>query len=266
MADFIKASLYAIAASASGARTYQGGDRRFQHLDPLFGRQRRRVQHRGNALMDLGHPDEAVKDFDRASRFPPNYAPPTHSRHARVALGRTNLAFQDFFGKAVELMPQSAVPFNGRGMAHAELKRYHAAVRDLSRAISLNPKYVGGLSPPCPRISRSACTARRGPTRPKCSRSNRRAEPRHSFLLGARPIPATKCSILALDDLNKVIETSPTWSMRISTRHRVRPRRGAPRTLSATLTARLSFDSRTCGPTQCALRRSFNRDQCDAPL
>ena len=57
-----------------------------------------------------------------------------------MALGQSNLAFQDF-RKAVELMPQSAVPFNGRGTAHEQLKRYHAAVRDLSRAVTLNPKY-----------------------------------------------------------------------------------------------------------------------------
>ncbi len=39
-------------------------------------------------------------------------------------------------------MPQNAVPYNGRGRAHAELKRYHAAVRDFTRAITLNPKYA----------------------------------------------------------------------------------------------------------------------------
>ncbi len=39
-------------------------------------------------------------------------------------------------------MPQSAVPFNGRGKAHAELKRYHAAVRDFTRAVGLDPKFM----------------------------------------------------------------------------------------------------------------------------
>jgi tetratricopeptide (TPR) repeat protein len=92
--------------------------------------------------MDLGHPDEAVKDFDRAIALSPNYGAAHNNRgNAHAALGQYEPAFQDY-RKAVELMPQSAVPFNGRGKAHEELKRYHAAVRDLTRAITLNPKYA----------------------------------------------------------------------------------------------------------------------------
>ena len=91
--------------------------------------------------MDLGHPDEAVKDFDRAIALSASYGAAYNNRgNAHVALGQYDAAFQDF-RKAVELMPQSAVPFNGRGLAHEQLKRYHAAIRDLTRAVSIDPKY-----------------------------------------------------------------------------------------------------------------------------
>jgi tetratricopeptide (TPR) repeat protein len=91
--------------------------------------------------MDLGHPDEAVKDFDRAIALSPNYGAAYNNRgNAHALLAQYEPAFQDY-RKAVELMPTSAVALNGRGKAHASLQRYHAAVRDYSRALALNTKY-----------------------------------------------------------------------------------------------------------------------------
>ncbi|MGH7184735.1 MAG: tetratricopeptide repeat protein, partial [Pseudomonadota bacterium] len=163
----------------------------------------------GNALMDFGHPDEAVKDFDRAVALSPNYGAAYNNRgNARVALGQYALAFQDF-RKAVELMPQSAVPFNGRGMAHAELKRYHAAVRDLSRAISINPKYTAayhhradaylglGMYREAAADATQVLTLQPEVTDPDL------------LLLRARANAGDKKLNPALEDLNKAIEVKP---------------------------------------------------------
>ena len=69
--------------------------------------------------MDFGHPDEAVKDFDRAIALSPNYGAAYNNRgNAHAVLAQYEPAFQDY-RKAVELMPTSAVALNGRGKAHA---------------------------------------------------------------------------------------------------------------------------------------------------
>ena len=68
--------------------------------------------------MDLGHPDEAVKDFDRAITLSPNYGAADKHRGNWPRLGSAQFdpAFQDY-RKAVEPMPQSAGADNGRGIA-----------------------------------------------------------------------------------------------------------------------------------------------------
>ncbi len=146
--------------------------------------------------MDLGHPDEAIKDFDRAIALSGNYGAAYNNRgNARAALGQYKPAFHDF-RKAVELMPESAVPFNGRGKAHVELKRYHAAVRDLTRAISLDAKYmaahqnraeanlaIGKYRGGGRRRHSGARIPRRAARRPSCS------------CCAAVPMPATRSSI-----------------------------------------------------------------------
>ena len=70
-----------------------------------------------------GHLYEARARFDRAIALSQNYGVAYNNRgNARVTLGQYDAAFHDF-RKAVELMPQSAVPFNGRGMAHEQLRK-----------------------------------------------------------------------------------------------------------------------------------------------
>jgi tetratricopeptide (TPR) repeat protein len=92
--------------------------------------------------MDLGHPNEALKDFDRAITLSPNYGVAYNNQgNAYAAMHQYDAAFRAF-RRATALLPQSAAAFNGRGRTHAELGRYHAAVRDLTRAISLNQKYA----------------------------------------------------------------------------------------------------------------------------
>ena len=59
---------------------------------------------RGNALMDLGHPDEAVEDSTARSPCPPAMARPTTTGATRSGTRPIRAAFQDF-RKAVELMP-----------------------------------------------------------------------------------------------------------------------------------------------------------------
>ena len=159
--------------------------------------------------MDLGHPDEAVKDFDRAIALSPNYGAAYNNRgnaHARCSPNTSRPSRT--IRKAVELMPTSAVALNGRGKAHASLQRYHAAVRDYSRALALNTKYdaayenrARGL--PCARAS----TVRRRRTSPR--RSPQSPTSPDVLLLRARAYAGDKKYNTAVDDLSKAIELKP---------------------------------------------------------
>jgi tetratricopeptide (TPR) repeat protein len=101
------------------------------------------------------------------------------------------------------------VPFNGRGAAHAELKRYHAAVRDLSRAISLNSKYTAAYR------HRADAYLALGMYRDAVADATQviTLEPDvphpNMLLLRARAYAGDKKLNPALDDLNKLIEEKP---------------------------------------------------------
>ena len=45
----------------------------------------------------------------------------------------------------IELDPKNALAYVNRGNAEAELKQYHAAIKDYDKAIKLDPKYGGCL-------------------------------------------------------------------------------------------------------------------------
>jgi tetratricopeptide (TPR) repeat protein len=99
---------------------------------------------RGIVLLALNLVTEAIKDFDRAIVLTPGYTSAYHNRAtAQFQLGNYEAAGQDFT-RAIDLSPmsapQSAPPLIGRGRVRLAQSRPFAAVRDLTRAISLDGK------------------------------------------------------------------------------------------------------------------------------
>ena len=79
------------------AEADQGSGRRFQQSIQLSPENATVYNNRGNALMDLGHPDEAVKDFDRAIALSPNYGAAYNNRgNAHATLGQYDLGLPGF--------------------------------------------------------------------------------------------------------------------------------------------------------------------------
>jgi tetratricopeptide (TPR) repeat protein len=103
---------------------------------------------RGIVLLALNLVTEAIKDFDRAVVLTPGYTSAYHNRAtAQFQMGNYEAAGQDFT-RAIELSPlsspQSVPPLIGRGRARLAQSRPFAAVRDLTRAISLDGKDAAG--------------------------------------------------------------------------------------------------------------------------
>ena len=97
------------------------------------------------------------------------------------------------------------------GMAHGELKRYHAAVRDLTRAITLNPKYVAAYR------HRADAYLALGMYREAVADATQALTLQPDvpnadlLLLRARANEGDKKLNAALDDLNKAIELKPDF-------------------------------------------------------
>ena len=118
-------------------------------------------------------------------------------------------------------------------LAHEQLKRYHAAIRDLTRAVSIDPK-LWRLTSTAPSLSRARHVSRGGRRRHAGSYpATRRAAPRH-LLLRARANEGDKKFNAALDDLNKLIEAKPDLVDAYIERGIVSPRRAASTTPWAT--------------------------------
>jgi len=97
---------------------------------------------RGNALFKLGRMDEAVASYEKAIALNPNSAKPFFNKgNVLRALKRLDDAISSY-GRSIELKPDYAEAFNNRGNTFLDLRRFEEATADYVKAIRLNPFLV----------------------------------------------------------------------------------------------------------------------------
>ena len=96
--------------------------------------------HRANALFDLHRYEEALVDYDQ---FIPKVYGHVWALHQRglthQAMGQRQLAVADF-NKALEFNSDAISVLFDRGQLFAEMGQYPAALKDLTRTVTLSPK------------------------------------------------------------------------------------------------------------------------------
>ncbi len=104
------------------------------------------LNNRGNALLNLGRPEDALRCYDQAAAVSPPGAEIFINRGIALrALKRVREAF-DCFVKALTLAPHSAVSYNCVASALLELNRPFEALTLYNQAIALDPHYVEALT------------------------------------------------------------------------------------------------------------------------
>ncbi len=92
--------------------------------------------------MGTGDLDRAIADFDQAISLTPNSAAPYNSRGiAEAAKNDFDGALADF-NQAIRLSPRYALAFNNRGFLYARHRNFDLAIADYDEAIRLKPDYA----------------------------------------------------------------------------------------------------------------------------
>jgi len=96
-------------------------------------------QHLGNELYTMGHPNEAVKHFDRALQINPKYHKARNNKGVMLfTLGRFEEAAV-CFNKILELKPDFQEAHSNLGMALYKLDSIDEAIEHWKQAVQLNP-------------------------------------------------------------------------------------------------------------------------------
>ena len=99
---------------------------------------------RGVLLLSLNYIDESIKDFNRAAILVPDYVSALNNRAAALAAkGELVLAIADYTA-AIKLSPHEVAPLAGRANVKITQRRPYAAMRDLNRALLSHPKFALG--------------------------------------------------------------------------------------------------------------------------
>ena len=97
---------------------------------------------RGNALLELKRPEEALASHDRAIALQPDLAEAHNNRgNALLDLKRPEEALASY-DAAIALQPELAEAYNNRGNALKDLQRPEEALVSLDRAIALKPDFA----------------------------------------------------------------------------------------------------------------------------
>jgi tetratricopeptide (TPR) repeat protein len=96
----------------------------------------------GNALLDLGRPDEATASCRRALEFRPDYAEAHHSMgNALLTLGQLDEALANY-RRALALKPDFAEAHNNEGSVLRGLGRLDEAMASYRCALQINPDFA----------------------------------------------------------------------------------------------------------------------------
>lgn len=96
----------------------------------------------GKALFDKGEFEEAIGQYNKASRIAPNW-PDNYIARGIVyyKLNKHQLAIEDC-NRAIHLKPDSVLAYYNRGLAYVKIKNYQCAIYDFSKAINLAPAFA----------------------------------------------------------------------------------------------------------------------------
>ena len=101
--------------------------------------------HRGNTLLSLKRPEDALGSYDRALKLKPDYADALYNCGVALqSLKRPEQALARY-DRALQLKPEDAEALNNRGNALLDLRRPEEALISYDRALSLKPDYVDAL-------------------------------------------------------------------------------------------------------------------------
>ena len=101
---------------------------------------------RGNILLAMRRPAEALASFDQAIALMPGYANAHNNRGAALQqLNRHEEALASF-DRAIALDPARANAHNNRGASLHQLKRHEEALASFDQAIALKPDYVNAYN------------------------------------------------------------------------------------------------------------------------
>ena len=107
---------------------------------PLKGRDTGAYLSRGMFYADLGQPQRAMRDFDRAINLDPQHGQAHVLRGvARDEFGDLQGAIADF-EEAIRLDSQNAEAYNGRALVRVKLGELGSALDDLAQAVRLDPQ------------------------------------------------------------------------------------------------------------------------------
>jgi len=96
----------------------------------------------GNALLDLGRVQEAIRHYRKALDICPEFAPAHNNLgNALYKIGRIQEAIPHY-GKAIELGPAPALAHNGLGNALLALGKVDQAAEHFRKAADIDPKYA----------------------------------------------------------------------------------------------------------------------------
>jgi tetratricopeptide (TPR) repeat protein len=97
---------------------------------------------RGRALFDSAEYDRAIRDFDSAIRFDPNYPEAFNGRALTYAAkGETDRALQDF-DEAIRLDPNFAIALFNRGILLTNMGREKEAAESFAKAKDAGPRLM----------------------------------------------------------------------------------------------------------------------------
>ncbi|HTR45401.1 MAG TPA: tetratricopeptide repeat protein [Thermodesulfovibrionales bacterium] len=96
---------------------------------------------RGNALAEIGHPDRALDDYDRAIALSPSYREAYNNRGSTYdRMGRFDRAIADYT-KAIALSQNDPQIFVNRGLTYLKLGQAQLAIEDFNRACELGDSF-----------------------------------------------------------------------------------------------------------------------------
>ena len=162
---------------------------------------------RGAVYGILGNNRQAIEDYDKAIEINPNYAEAHYDRGVVYGiLGNNGQAIEDF-DKAIEINPEYAEAYNNRGIAYGKAGDQRRAIADYDRAIQISPRFALAYR------NRGAAYGELGDQRQAISDFDRAIEinPRYAETYNERGIAYAKLGNhrQAISDFDRAIEINP---------------------------------------------------------
>ena len=134
-------ALYAEAIGAAGSRDFSRAIGLYDRAIALDPSRAEAYYKRGNALKDIGRPDDAIASYDQAIARKPDYAHAYCNRGVvQQGLGLTEAAFSSY-DTAIALDATDAIAHCNRALLLQECFRWEEAILSYDRAIAIDPRF-----------------------------------------------------------------------------------------------------------------------------